>query len=84
MIFVFESNQRIADLGPTRQLGLGQGVRHRSVESADIINFVNMVKNTCMCCQQYLEPLNKDSRPIATSFYPYHSQLMADRFVTNH
>ena len=45
MIF-FASNQRIADLGTTRQLGLGQGVRYPSVESTDITNFMNMVENT--------------------------------------
>ena len=36
----------MADLGPTRQLGLGQGVRHPNVESTDMTNFMNMVENT--------------------------------------
>jgi len=36
----------MADLGPTRQLGLGQGVRHPNVESTDMTNFMNLVKNT--------------------------------------
>ena len=45
-LFFFASNQRMADLGPTRQLGLGQGVRHPNVESTDMTNFMNLVKNT--------------------------------------
>ena len=44
----FASNQRNADLDPTHQLGLCQGVQHPSVESTDITNFMNMVQNTCV------------------------------------
>ena len=39
----FASNQQIADLDSTRYLGLGQGVRHPSVEYADITYFANML-----------------------------------------
>ena len=46
MMIFLASYQQIADPGPTRQLGLGQLALASSVESVDLINFANMVKNS--------------------------------------